>query len=237
MNIKKAVILAGGFGTRLKHITEPLGIPKPMIPIHGRPVLEHLVNFFRMHGITEVIFALHYLPEKVKEFFKDGYQFGIKADYFLEEEPLGTAGCLRKLKDKLNSTFAMTNGDELKEFDMEEMLKVHRKNRALATIALWKVEDPSAYGVARLEGDKILEFVEKPKKEEAPSNFINSGFYIVEPEIIDLIPEGFAMMEKDVFPKLAKMGRLCGYPFAGQWFDTGTEERYKKAQAEWRDLK
>jgi NDP-sugar pyrophosphorylase family protein len=131
----------------------------------------------------------------------------------------------------------MNNGDELKELNIEEMWELHKRNNALATIALWEVEDPSAYGVAKLEGDKILEFVEKPKKEEAPSKLINSGFYIIEPEVIGMIPEGFAMMEKDVFPKLAKMGKLCGYKFDGQWFDTGTEERYKKAQEEWRDLK
>jgi mannose-1-phosphate guanylyltransferase len=237
MDIKKAVILAGGFGTRLKEITEQLGIPKPMIPIHGKPVLEHLVDFFKKFEINDIIFSIHYLPEKIKDYFGDGHKFNIKADYIMENEPLGTAGCLKLLKDKLTETFAMTNGDELKDFDLKEMLEVHRKNNALATIALWNVEDPSAYGVAKLDGDKILEFVEKPKKEEAPSNFINSGFYIIEPEVIDMVPEGFAMMEKDIFPKLAKMGKLCGYPFAGQWFDTGTEERYTKAQKEWKDLK
>ena len=236
MDIKKAVILAGGFGTRLKELCEQLDIPKPMIPVQGKPVLEHLVDFFKKFGITHIIFALHYKPEKIKDYFGRGSKFGITTSYFLEEEALGTAGCLRELKDQLTETFAMTNGDELKDFDIEAMWKVHKENNALATIALWKVEDPSAYGVAKLEGNKIIDFIEKPKKEEAPSNYINSGFYMVDPEVIGLVPEGFAMMETDIFPKIAKMGRLYGYPFEGQWIDTGTPERYERAQKEWRGI-
>ena len=117
------------------------------------------------------------------------------------------------------------------------MLALHKKENALATIALTRVEDPSQYGVARLEGNKIMEFVEKPKKEEAPSNLINAGFYIIEPDVIRLIPKGFAMFEKDVFPRLAKNGRLAGFRFSGQWFDTGNIERLEKARREWIDFK
>jgi NDP-sugar pyrophosphorylase family protein len=106
----------------------------------------------------------------------------------------------------------------------------------LVTIALTEVEDPSQYGVAKLEGNKILKFIEKPKKEEAPSNLINSGLYIIEPEVIDMISDGFVMLERAVFPKLAENGKLFGYPFLGQWFDTGNMERYKKALKEWKGL-
>ena len=236
MDIKKGLILAGGFGTRLKELTEQLDLPKPMIPVQGKPVLEHLVIFLKKFGVEEVIFALHFKPDKIKDYFGDGSKFGITTHYFLEDEALGTGGCLKHLKDLLPETFVMTNGDELKDFDLEAMWKVHKDNKALVTIALWTVEDPSAYGVARLEGNHILEFVEKPKKEEAPSNYINSGLYIMEPEAIDLIPEGFAMVEKDLFPQVAKMGRLYGYPFTGQWFDTGTEERYERAKKLWRGV-
>ena len=137
----------------------------------------------------------------------------------------------------LTESFIVSNGDELKDINIEEMYQLHKESNALVTIALTTVEDPSKYGVARLSGSKILEFVEKPKKEEAPSKLINSGFYIMEPEVIDLIPKGFSMLEKDVFPKLAKMGRLFGYPFSGQWFDTGNIERYEKALKEWKDIK
>ena len=112
----------------------------------------------------------------------------------------------------------------------------HKENKAAATIALYSVQDPSAYGVAKLQGNRILEFVEKPKKEQAPSNLINSGLYILEPEILDYIPDGFAMLEKDVFPRLAHEGKLYGYPFSGQWHNTGTLELYEKAIKEWKDI-
>ena len=111
------------------------------------------------------------------------------------------------------------------------MFRLHKRKNALATIALTTVEDPSHYGVARLDGSRIVEFVEKPAN--APSNLINAGFYIMEPEVIDMIPKGFSMLEKDVFPKLAKLGRLRGFPFAGQWFDIGNIERYKIAEKKW----
>lgn len=121
--------------------------------------------------------------------------------------------------------------------NINEMLEQHKKNRALVTIALKEVLDPSSYGVARLQGDKILEFVEKPAKGSEPSKFINSGFYIMEPEVFRYIPKkGFSMLERDVFPKIASMGRLYGYKFKGQWFDTGNMERYEKAIKEWRGI-
>ena len=113
------------------------------------------------------------------------------------------------------------------------MFRLHKRKNALATIALTTVEDPSHYGVAKLDGSRIVEFVEKPKKEDAPSNLINAGFYILEPEVIDMIPDGFSMLEKDVFPKLAKQGRLRCFPFAGQWFDIGNLERYEIAKKKW----
>ena len=116
------------------------------------------------------------------------------------------------------------------------MFRLHKRKNALATLALTTVDDPSHYGVARLDGSRIVEFIEKPKKEDAPSNLINAGFYIMEPEAIDMIPNGFSMLEKDVFPKLAKAGRLRGFPFAGQWFDIGNIERYKIAEKNWKGV-
>ena len=114
------------------------------------------------------------------------------------------------------------------------MFRLHKRKNALATIALTTVDDPTQYGVARLDGSRIIEFVEKPSN--PPSNLINAGFYIIHPQVIDIIPAGFSMLEKDVFPKLAKMGRLRGFPFAGQWFDIGTPERYKLAEKQWKGI-
>ena len=232
---KKAVILAGGKGTRLRPITYE--IPKALIPVHGKTLTEHLFDLFRKYDMKDIIMAVGHMKEKIEEHFADGSRFGVKLSYIEENEPLGTAGPLRLGKNMLTEAFIVSNGDELKNINIEEMYELHKENNALATIALTTVEDPSNYGVARLSGSRILEFVEKPKKEEAPSKLINSGFYIMEPDVIDLIPRGFAMLEKDIFPKLAKMGRLFGYPFSGQWFDTGNIERYEKALKEWKDIK
>jgi len=235
INIKKVVILAGGKGTRLRPLTYE--IPKALVPIHGKTVTEHLFDLFKKYNIENIIMAVGYMREKIKHYYGNGTRFGINLSYIEERKPLGTAGPLRLAKDILRETFIVSNGDELKDISIAEMYSLHKKTNALATIALTAVDDPSAYGVAKLDGNKIIKFVEKPKREDAPSNLINAGFYIVEPEVIDIIPEGFAMLEKDVFPKLAKAKKLCGYPFKGQWFDTGTLERYEKALKGWKGIK
>lgn len=231
---KKAVILVGGKATRLRPLT--LHTPKGLLKVQDKSITEHLFELLKNHGITEILLSTGYLKEKFKEYFGDGKKFGVNITYIEEEEPLGTAGPLILAQDHLKEPFIMSNGDELKNINIEEMYALHKESNALATLALTEVEDPSHYGVARLEGNKILEFVEKPKKEEAPSNLINAGFYIIEPEVIKMIPQGFAMMEKDVFPKLAEQGRLFGYPFKGQWFDIGTPERYETTKKEWKGL-
>ena len=147
---------------------------------------------------------------------------------------MGTAGPLKLAKKYLKDSFIVSNGDELKNINIPRMFRLHKRKNALATIALTTVDDPSNYGVARLDGSRIVEFVEKPSN--PPSNLINAGFYILEPEVIDMIPNGFSMLEKDVFPKLAKMGRLRGFPFAGQWFDIGNIERYRIAEKKWEGI-
>ena len=231
---QKAVILAGGKGTRLRPLTDK--IPKALIDIQGRTVTEHLFDLLKKYGIRDCYLAIGYLKDKIKDFFGDGSKFGMNIRYIEEEEALGTAGPLRLIKDELKESFIVSNGDELKDINIPRMYRLHKRKNALITIALTTVNDPTQYGVARLEGSRILEFVEKPKKEDAPSNLINSGFYILEPEVIDMIPEGFCMFEKDIFPKLAQMGRLRGFPFQGQWFDTGNFERLERARKLWKGL-
>jgi NDP-sugar pyrophosphorylase family protein len=223
---KKAVILAGGKGTRLRPITYE--IPKGLIPICGKTITQYLLDLLKKFGINEVILSVGYMKEKIMDYFGDGSKFGVSVKYIEEDEPLGTAGPLKMAKHLLNETFIVSNGDELKDINIEEMYTLHKENNALITIALTTVSDPSKYGVARLSGSKILEFIEKPKKEDAPSNLINSGFYIIEPEVIEMIPKGFAMLEKEIFPRLAKEGKLFGYPFSGYWSDIGTIEKYDK---------
>ena len=231
---KVAVILAGGEGTRMQPIT--FEVPKPLVTVHGRTLLEHLFDLFKKHGIKNIILSIGHMGDKIKGALGDGRKFGVNINYVEEVNPLGTAGPLKLAKPFLKNTFVCSNSDELKELDLMDMYLSHKENKAVATIALATVEDPSAYGVAKLQGDKILEFIEKPKKEYAPSKLINSGLYILEPEVLDYIPEGFAMLEKDVFPKLAKEGKLYGYPFSGQWLNTGTLDLYEKAIKEWKDI-
>ena len=230
----KAVLLVGGRGTRLKPLTDKT--PKGLIKVQGKPITEHLFDLLKKYGIRDVILSTGYLKEKFKEHFGDGSKAGMSISYVEEDEPLGTAGPLRLAKKQLTSSFIVSNGDELKDINIARMFRLHKRKDALATIALTSVDDPSAYGVARLDGSRIVEFIEKPKKDEAPSNLINAGFYILEPEVLDMIPKGFSMLEKDVFPKLAKMGKLRGFPFAGQWFDVGTHERYALAEKKWKGI-
>lgn len=229
---KKALILCGGKGTRLRPITYE--IPKALMPIKGKAMLEHLFDLLKKYGINDVILSVGYMKEKIKDHFGDGSKFGVRITYVEEEEPLGTAGPIRLAKNHLDETFIVSNGDELKDINIEEMFKMHKSNGALGTLALTTVENPSHYGVVKLDGMKILEFVEKPKKIE--SNLINAGFYILEPKVIKMIPDGFSSLEKDIFPKIAKKNKLFGFPFSGQWFDIGNIERYEKAIKEWKGI-
>ena len=229
---KKAVLLLGGKGTRFRPITYEL--PKALLPIKGKTVPEHLIDLFKHYSITDLIFCIGYKADKIMEYYGDGSRYGVKITYVVEDEPLGSAGAVKLASKYLDGPFIVTNGDELKDIDLEEMYHFHKKSGGLVTAALTTVEDPSAYGVAKLEGTKILQFVEKPKKEDAPSNCINSGLAIWEPEVLKYIGNGFQMYEQAVFPKLAKEKKLYGYVFSGQWFDTGTPERYETAIRKWK---
>ena len=223
----KAVILVGGRGTRLRPLTDHM--PKGLIPVQGKPITEHLFDLLKKYGIREAILSTGHLKDQFRDYFGDGSGIGMSIAYIEEDSPLGTAGPLKLARQQLNDSFIVSNGDELKDINIPRMFRLHKRKSALATIALTSVDDPSAYGVARLDGSRIVEFV-------APSNLINAGFYILEPEVIDMIPDGFSMLEKDVFPKLAKQGKLRGFPFAGQWFDVGTHERLALAEKKWEGI-
>jgi len=231
----KAVILAGGKGTRLRPLT--LHTPKALVDVNGKNLTEWLFELLKRYNVRDVILSVGYLADNIRDYFTDGSKFGMNVDYVEEKTPLGTAGPLKMAQDKLTDSFICSNGDELKCINIARMYRLHKRKGALATIALTSVEDPSQYGVARLDGSRIMEFVEKPKKEDAPSNLINSGFYIIEPEVIEMIPKNkFCMLEKDVFPQLAKEGKLRGFPFSGQWMDTGNMERLERARKIWKGI-
>lgn len=232
--VTKAIIMVGGKGTRLRPYTYEM--PKVLLPIQGKPMLLHVIEMLKSHGVVDIVLAIRYKGEQIKEYFGDGSRFGVKIRYVKETKPLGTAGPLRLAKKYLDDTFFLVWGDILSDVDLSDFMHFHKNNEGLATIALTTVDDVSRYGVASLKGSQIIGFVEKPKKEDAPSNLINSGLALLEPEIIEkYVPKkGAAMVETDVYPKLAKEGKLYGYPFEGQWLDTGTHEAYEKAIREWK---
>ncbi len=218
-----AAILAGGKGGR--------GTPEALADVKGAPMIQHNIDLCVRFGIRDIILIAGPLNERLRSIYGDGEHHNVRITYLDEKEPLGTAGCLRLLRERVKETLIVLNGDELKDVNLQRLYEAHLESGARATIALTTVEDPSSYGAALLDGSRILRFVEKPRKEDAPSKLINAGLYLLEPDVLDLIPAGFATLEQDVFPKLAKAGTLQGYPFAGQWFDMDALERARK---EWR---
>ena len=228
--IRQAVVLAGGKGSRLRPITHEM--PKPMVPFRGKPLLAHVIEMLRKNGIFDITIAAGYKAAAILNHFGDGSRFGVSLRYVVEDEPLGTAGALKLTKQHLTGPFVVTNADELKDFDLQPLFALHASTKAIGTIALTKVDDPSAYGIAHLEDTRILRFVEKPS--DAFSNLANAGLYVVSPKIFDFIPDGFSMTETDVFPVLARSNALHGLHLEGQWFDTGTLDRYEQALKEWK---
>lgn len=226
----KAMILAAGVGSRLGEITSIT--PKPMVPVGGKPLMEHIVNLLRHYGIKDVIANLHYLPEMIMNHFGDGGGHGIRLAYSVEEELLGTAGGVKNNQWFFDETFLVISGDALTDIDLAGFRAFHRAKKALATIALKKVADVEQFGVVITEdGGLIRSFQEKPKKEEALSNLVNTGIYIFEPEIFDLIPRGeFYDFGRSLFPLLVEKGApFYGWSMDGYWCDIGTVETYQKA--------
>ena len=228
MQIKQAFVLAGGKGERLRPLT--LETPKPLVKVKGKPILEYSIELLKQHGVTEVILSIGYLHEKIIDHFKDGKDFGLNIVYAIEEEPLGTGGALKQAEEMLNESFFMLNGDNIADYNLTELSKTHFEKNALATLTLSEVDDVSSYGVAKLEEEKIVEFVEKPKKEDAPSNWVNAGAYAIEKKALEFLPEGFNLIEKTMFPTLAEQGKLFSYKHSGKWFTTDTFDRIKKAE-------
>lgn len=229
---EQAFILAGGKGIKLRPITYE--IPKAMIPIKGKPILEYIIELLRKYDVRNIIISIGHLGEKIKNYFGDGSKFGVKITYSEENEPLGTAGALMPVKELLNDTFIMLNGDILVDIDLKEMYEFHKDHIGMATIALTSTNNPSSFGVAAMSGNKIVRFMEKPRIPE--SNLINAGVYILEPELLNFVREGQSI-EKDAFPHIAKAGKLFGYPFVGQWIEIEDIKSYERAINEWQGIK
>jgi mannose-1-phosphate guanylyltransferase/phosphomannomutase len=226
----KAVIMAGGKGTRLKPLT--CYKPKPMTPIANRPMMAHIIDLLKKHDFTEVMATLFYLPQVTQNYFGDGRNFGLSLKYFIEETPLGTAGSVRNGAAFLNETFLVISGDALTDIDLTAAVEFHKAKGATATLILTKVDNPLEYGVVITDQEgKIKRFLEKPGWGEVFSDTVNTGIYILEPKIFDYFHEGQVFdFSKDLFPLLLASGEpLYGYVASGYWSDIGNLEQYRQA--------
>ncbi|MGA7730531.1 MAG: NDP-sugar synthase [Chloroflexia bacterium] len=237
----KAVILVGGQGTRLRPLT--LHTPKPLLPLVNRPFFDHVLYLLKQHGITDVILAIGYRSEGFITAYGDGSHLGVKLTYVREERPLDTGWAIKNVQSHLdpNETFLVFNGDILTDLDLTDMIRFHRERGSVCTISLTPVEDPSAYGVVDMDDTgRVLRFTEKPRRQEATSNWINAGTYLLEPAMLDYISEPRILdeippgrpysVEYGLFPHLLHERKpVYGYGSNAYWMDIGTPAKYLQA--------
>jgi mannose-1-phosphate guanylyltransferase len=225
----KAVILAGGEGTRLHPLT--CNTPKVMVPILNKPFLEYLILYLKEHSVRDIILTTSYLPDRIQSYFGDGAESGVHLTYLIEEQPLGTAGAVKNAEAFLDEPFFVINGDIVTGIDLTTMMSRHRKTKPKVSLALTPVDNPTIYGVVETDAEGMVKrFVEKPSWQEVTTNMINAGIYIVEPEVLSYIPPSTpSMFEHYLFPLLLRKGEpILSYPSATYWIDIGTPEKYLK---------
>lgn len=228
--MKKAVIMAGGFGTRLRPLT--MSIPKPMVPIANIPIMEHIVNLLKEHGITDITALLYYQPERIKQHFGDGSSFGVSMHYVQADADYGTAGSVRNAMKGCKEPFLVMSGDVLTDINLSDAIDFHKKEQSQATILLSRVHDPLHYGIVMTnQQGRITKFLEKPSWGEVFTDTINTGIYILEPETIDMIPPDREYdFGKDVFPHMLRSDmQLFGFITNGYWKDIGNLHEYQSA--------
>lgn len=227
----KAVIMAGGKGTRLRPLT--CNTPKPMVPLLDQPCMEYTIQLLKKHHITDIAVTLQFMPEVIRQYFGDGSEWGVKLHYFEEDEPLGTAGSVKNAEDFLDDTFIVISGDALTDFNLERAVAFHEAKQAVGTILLTRVESPLEFGVVMTdEHDRIIRFLEKPSWGEVFSDTVNTGIYILEPKIFKYIKKDREFdFSKDLFPALmANKQLLSGYVAEGYWSDIGNLTQYRQTQ-------
>ncbi|PYG87439.1 mannose-1-phosphate guanylyltransferase/phosphomannomutase [Ruminiclostridium sufflavum DSM 19573] len=223
----KAVIMAGGEGSRLRPLT--CNRPKPMVPIVNKPVMEHIIELLKKHGIKDIAVTLAYMPQIIKDYFGDGSEFGVNLKYYTEENPLGTAGSVKNAEAFLNETFIVISGDALTDIKLDRALEFHKKSEALVTLVLKKVENPIEYGVVVThQNGRISRFLEKPSWGEVFSDTVNTGIYVIEPQVLSCIKENQIFdFSKDLFPVLLEQNKpMFGYVTEDYWCDIGDMDAY-----------
>jgi mannose-1-phosphate guanylyltransferase/phosphomannomutase len=226
----KAVVMAGGEGTRLRPLTS--NQPKPMVPIVGKPCMEHILELLKQHGLEEVIVTVAFMPQAIRGYFGNGDNLGLSIEYSVEESPLGTAGSVRLASDRLDETFLVISGDALCDVDLTELVRAHREKGAAVTIGLKSVPNPLEFGIVVTDEEgRIERFLEKPSWSQVFSDTINTGIYVLEPEVLRHIPtEGPYDFSKELFPLLLEMGRpLYGHVFEDYWQDIGNLDQFRQA--------
>ncbi|MCL5947515.1 MAG: sugar phosphate nucleotidyltransferase [Chloroflexi bacterium] len=225
-----AVVMAGGEGSRLRPLT--LHRPKPMVPILNIPVMQHIINLLKQHNITDIVVTVHYLASVIEEYFGDGSDFGVHIRYALEETPLGTAGSVKNARQYLTEPFLIISGDAITDINLSKVIRFHEERKAKATIVLVHVENPLEYGVVITDEEgHVQRFLEKPSWGEVFSDTVNTGIYLLDPSVLDLIPEGKPFdFSSEVFPQLLARGdKMVGYVADGYWCDVGSLPDYLRA--------
>lgn len=225
----KAVVLAGGKGTRLRPLT--FTKPKPLLPLAGEPAIARLIRKLSHEGIDEIILTTNYFANRLRTALGDGSKYGLPIHHVEEESPLGTAGSVKNSESLIDETFVVVQGDNQFEFHLNDVVQLHRKLGALATMALVQVDNPSEYGIVEMSDGRVTRFLEKPRPEECFSNLVNAGLYVLEPEVLGLVPEGRAFdFSRNLFPLMlqSKM-TLAGSRASGFWVDIGDPKSYLKA--------
>lgn len=224
----KAVVLVGGEGTRLRPLT--LTVPKQMLPIGGRPMIERVLAWLAGHSVTEAVLSLGYKPDAFLETYAGGECAGVRLKYAVEPSPLDTAGAIRfaALEAGVDESFVVVNGDVLTDLDVTALVAFHQAHRAEGTIALTPVDDPSRFGVVPTDEEgRVAAFIEKPPADQAPTNLINAGTYVLEPRVLDRIPGGRRVsIEKETFPQMVRDGSLYARASDARWLDAGTPATY-----------
>jgi mannose-1-phosphate guanylyltransferase/phosphomannomutase len=230
----KAVVMAGGEGTRLRPMTA--NQPKPLLPVVNKPIMEHVLLLLKRHGFTETVVTVQFLASLVRNYFGDGEDVGMSLQYATEEMPLGTAGSVKNAEDELRADpFLVISGDALTDIDLSALVQYHQENSALVTVALTRVPNPLEFGIIIVDEDgRIQRFLEKPTWGQVFSDTVNTGIYVMEPEVLAEVPAGVSVdWSGDVFPQLLKSGApLYGWIADGYWEDVGSHESYLKAQAD-----
>lgn len=226
--VTKVLILAGGEGVKFRPFSYEM--PKALIPIKEKPLLEYTLENLKKYNFSEIIISIGHLGRKIKEYFKDGKRFGLNISYLVQERKIpGTAQPVRQAEPILkNETFVLIYGDVLAEIDYQDFLNFHHSHKGIVTMALTSVDQPADWGVAEMRGNLIINFLEKPKEEKFRSHLVNAGIFICQPEIFKYIKKTSQRLEKDIFPILAREKKLFGYPFEGDWYDISTPEVYEE---------